>query len=339
MKKKLLISFIIVFVFLSLFILFLQKKESVTEKETQFLPMNSEQKTYLKETQEAVKKINERNKNIPATIKEKMKQQAAKMLSASDAMIQPVTFYGKVIDQNNNPIANVGVMFDGGRSAYSFGSGPDKTITNEQGIFSITEAKAYTLSIDNMKKEGYDFSHVQETFRLYNDPQFKSWKDYSALDNPYVFNGWKIEEYAKVIATENRYYFYPDGRTYSLDITTIKRHQLETADKGSFNVSFTRTDEHWQLTLTASRGGFVETADVYMNLAPESGYQESIVLEGDYKGRPIIVNKKYYLKLQSGEYARLIMDIRPYFKNDSAIKMNYVVNLEKGRNLAVKKQH
>jgi hypothetical protein len=41
MKKKLLISFIIVF-FLSLFILFLQKKESVTEKETQFLPITPE---------------------------------------------------------------------------------------------------------------------------------------------------------------------------------------------------------------------------------------------------------------------------------------------------------
>jgi hypothetical protein len=340
MKKKFLISFIVFFVFLSLFILFLQKKESVAEKETQFLPMNSEQKTYLKETQEAVKKINERNKNIPATIKEKMKQQAVKMLSTSDAMIQPVTFYGKVIDQKNNPIANVGVMFDGGRSAYSFGSGPDKTTTNEQGMFSITEAKAYTLSVDKMKKEGYDLSHAKKTFRSYNDSNFKSWKDYSSPDKPYIFNGWKIERYPKVqISAEKGYSLTPDGRTSTFDLLTKGKPFKKGLQEGDLTISFDEMGESWVARIESLAGGLIETDSVYMNLAPEAGYQIAITYQFPI-GRRNIEIKNYYLKMRDGYYGRVKVEYRAYpnRKGKATVYVSSVVNLEKGRNLTIKKQ-
>jgi hypothetical protein len=313
---------------------------SIVEKEKKFLPMTQEQENYLKESQDAVKKINEIDKNLPNEIKENMKRKALKILSISDAMIQSVTFYGRVVDQHSKPVSGVEVLFDGGGSAYTFGSGPDSTTTNDQGVFTINNARAYNLGIEAMKKEGYDFGHIKETFRSYNDPNFRSWNDYNTLDNPYLFEAWKVEKYEKVFSSDFRMPRFESGQVYTLDLLNIERrgkikHKGETT--GDIRVLFEVDGNDWVLTLFAVDGGLIESADKYLNLAPESGYKPML----KYDSKTITgLNKKYYFTSRDRTvYGALNIEISPYnpkIKNRSALRMTYVVNLEKGRNLTVK---
>jgi hypothetical protein len=181
-----------------------------------------------------------------------------------------------------------------------------------------------------MLKPGYQFdiNHVKNFDNYQRFPNSNVWSEYSELDKAYIFHGWKVERYAKLVTRDGGYLFVPNDKIYSVDLTKGSgKNKHEGANKGSFNVSFVRSDESWQLTLVAPNGGFIETEDVYMNTAPDSGYQESILLSGPYDKKKLVIRKKYYLKSQQGEYARIAMEIRPYFKKKSFIKLNYAVNI------------
>lgn len=75
-----------------------------------------------------------------------------------------------------------------------------------------------------------------------------------------------------------------------------------------------------------------------MYLAPESGYQQKVIVEQPHDGGKnvyqIELKKRYYLKSRSGQlYARLRLDISPFYNDYSLIHITYFANPNSSRNL------
>ena len=190
-----------------------------------------------------------------------------------------------------------------------------------------------------IKKIGYDFHTTNKGFRPVifdvhkRFPDSKIWSDYTQ-EKPYLFKAWKIEHNDQLISNySKRYYFYPD-QLYSVVLDTEERRYFKGEGKGSFDLLFTRSEKSWQLELMAPQGGFIESDDLYMNLAPESGYQETITMDGKFS-YAAKANKQFYLKTTKGQYAKLILKIRPYFRKESLIEFDYTINLDGNHNLAI----
>ncbi len=314
----------------------------------------------VKENQLPVPNIKEYNNNLNAirteraNYKEKaqtsegkktLKKHWDKIISKQSLQIRPVEFFGKVEDQNGSPVEGALISFVGGSGYLARGSGEGTVKTNVDGLFSIDGANGVDLSIDNIAKAGYDYRTstagyvkivpvIFDSHQRFHDSLL--WSDFTK-NNPYIFKVCKVEKYARVDVGGNKYYFYSDGREDSINLTSRKKNKYVDKKRGDLNVSFTRTNNHWQLTLSSSKGGLLESNDLYMNIAPESGYQKSIVIEGDrVDGESVRLNKNYFLKINESKYARLAMNIRPYYKDKSFIQIFYAINLEGGRQFAIK---
>jgi hypothetical protein len=108
--------------------------------------------------------------------------------------------------------------------------------------------------------------------------------------------------------------------------------------EGDIKVVFKQSGDAWQLELSAIDGGMQITEDTYLNRAPDSGYQEKMVFRGDRKKR--FMNRVlYFTSRNQTVYGLMKLGIYGFYRGDAAIKIEYVVNLEQGQNLIVKKKN
>lgn len=73
----------------------------------------------------------------------------------------------------------------------------------------------------------------------------------------------------------------------------------------------------WSLRLSIPDGGLIETENLYMNLAPVSGYQQSFAYGGTDKDH--MIPKKFYIHSRGKLYGRLNVEIRPVMKIGSGL--------------------
>jgi hypothetical protein len=246
-----------------------------------------------------------------------------------------------VIDQYGNPVPNMQVEYSGHSGYLSEGTGVARTRTNAQGVFTLTDAKGVSFSIKKMNRPGYDVNSKYVRVIFDNYKRFEDsvlWQDYTE-DNPYIFKVWKIERYPKVKKYSKLVGFKPNGKIYTLDFLSagsiVKKE--ETQD-GDLHVIFNRTEDEWDVEITAINGGLLVTDDVYRNLAPETGYVNNFKYSGTKEGLREVSKNMYFTSRNGEVYGTLSMDIIPYYRKNSVIDLSYVINLEKGRNLTVKQQ-
>ena len=95
----------------------------------------------------------------------------------------------------------------------------------------------------------------------------------------------------------------------------------------------------WQVSITPVDGGIMTTDDLYMNLAPENGYMPSLTVDmntasPDYQD--VLGDQRYYFTSQNGQvYGALFVYYEPHRKDHCKITIEYKVNLNGSRNLAV----
>jgi hypothetical protein len=201
-----------------------------------------------------------------------------------------------------------------------------------------------SISIGPIRKIGYEYKDAPEGAPV-NASRFDSykssdstqpWAEYSQ-GNPYQFVMWKKEKLAKIIKGEKRYYFQPDGSFGAVDLESLKvsNRSRHMTGNGHFDAAFTRTDSNWKLELSTPGGGFIEIAEnqIYMNIAPDAGYSEKLILNGLNNPRQNRIQKRYYIKTKDGLYGNLLMTIRPYYRKNSFLKINYALNLDGTRDL------
>ena len=187
----------------------------------------------------------------------------------------------------------------------------------------------------------------------YNTPtpvlMISDWEEYTP-DNPYVFNTWRVDSYENVRHGHDGYQLLPDGRIYTYDPFDSDRsnrwHEGET--DGLLRVSCERGEmerprdfQEWRVTLKPIDGGIQSADDIYMNIAPVSGYQDSISVEQKLSSNNYqrsVGNSRYFITAHQGKYyGGLRVRYRPHFRKEQcSISISYKVNMDGTRNLAVK---
>lgn len=218
-----------------------------------------------------------------------------------------VNFYGKVTDQEGNPLEDVKVSWSLIKSvafapSLGFSSGSHGVVkTDAAGNFSILHELGLTLSIESLRYSGY----------------------HRLMRNPCSYGYRNAEPHEPDPNSPVRFVMVKDGgvRSRKLDLS-LKfdwdglSHEFGTGPEGFPNkIILTPTRQplrpgerihDWKLVIKVQDGQIMQGVNDGNSVAPTSGYFDEIVLEKDSQGqRGDTANALIYLKTNSGIYAEL----------------------------------
>jgi Carboxypeptidase regulatory-like domain len=229
---------------------------------------------------------------------------------------RPINFYGKVLDENWQPIAGANVELvpnddPTGREKYSRYS----TKTDAKGYFSMTGMHGIGINVD-VSKEGYYrtedsyaiFEHEHPSGRLRQIP--------SNPQDPALFFLRKKGEAAALIHAYERPRRVPkDGSPAEVSLTTGEK----VSSGGDFKIECWVSDQDgkpypWKCRLSVPRGGLIKRKSEFDFIAPESGYAESDDLEMPQvpptgQQWSDLAAQDYFVKTSKGQYARMRFEI------------------------------
>lgn len=294
------------------------------------------------------------------------------LLSESAAALSTlpnITFYGRIIDQYSQPVIDASVWYETTNTYLSAGGGRGQVQTDEQGYFKIDSVGASltigTVTHPEISPVSYNpVEHANTflpsrtssvSFRSPEDNQgYPSWRDYTDKNKAYIVNAWRLGKYFAATKGSIRGAFNRTGDTYTLNLLGKNHKQiiLEGVQKGHLRLSCTRQHMDnsidfgdWAANITSINGGIQETNDLYMNLAPKTGYQTSldIIMQKDSQYyTPSLGNKRYYFMSNDGkEYGSLFVNYEPHSKYEDdrfcIIDISYKINSMGLRNLELRK--
>lgn len=260
---------------------------------------------------------------------EKIKNREEKVkefIKAGDAHID---FYGKVVDQNGDPVEEAQVTMQMGHF--------DPTIpfyfkrienlivkTDKKGFFELKKVTGDGILITTIEKKGYEFLVDMVERNYYYSPGAQK-KHHPNPANPIIFTMRK-KEAATFVIPGNFNLSLSAGSEMEIDL--VKRRAVEAGklgtskllkdehvdirvkaklseDQANYNITFTTPDEN---------SGIIEREEI-LYVVPEGGYQPSITITV-----PVASQFKKYLYIKSRQgslYARLDIDIRANKENIS----------------------
>ena len=231
---------------------------------------------------------------------------------------RPIEFYGRVVDENTNPVAGASITFGWSELPTQEAARKTTTMSGANGLFSLHGERGPALDVW-VGKEGYYASHRgQWGFSYLNgflsDPM-----------NPVVFVLRKKGKGESLITSSfptgmgQIAQLHHDGTPVEIDL--FNGTQVP-AGSGQLKLEFWRaiTNQNanifdWKCQLTVPSGGLVETPEEFAFQAPEGGYQSPVVIDmlatnENWRGE---IRSKYYLQLPDGKYCvfRRISDSNP----------------------------
>jgi hypothetical protein len=255
----------------------------------------------------------------------------------------PISFYGKVIDQESRPLSDVTVKVSVVVNFLATPTRSDQRLdfvivkTDAQGKFSVQNVSGSAIQIEEIKKDGYKLSPKvgKPSFSYYpakvqHDPEnpniFKMWKlmGGEVLIQPPVWNG-----NVSCDGTTNRFDLRTGSRSASGDLRIIcKRTPLQVLPRlgRKFDYSF---------EISVLGGGIQTTEDEITYLAPGNGYLPVFSVsqtanDPKWYGR---VKREFYFKTPEGHYGTLSVDWYATQQNPTHLDWNCAINPSGSRNL------
>jgi len=227
----------------------------------------------------------------------------------------PITFYGKVVDENNHPIEGADVQYSVAVNPLTDGKNYDQ-ISDTNGLFSIKGIKGADMTVCLSKSGYYEIYDQSSGYFAYGVPNTKEMqRPIPTKDNPAVFVLRKMGETVPLVAIKYWHVAIPKNGT-PVEISFSTGTEVPKG-KGDIIVEcWTKNEgldpnlnEHydWRFRMTVPDGGLVERTDKFAFIAPESGYRTLIEFnmpkdapewKRDFQG-------EYFLKLKGNRYARM----------------------------------
>jgi hypothetical protein len=260
----------------------------------------------------------------------------------------PINFFGKVVDQDGEPVAGVEV-YASIRLVKEplpgmIGDGFDTltTVTGPDGTFSFLNKVGELLSIEKMEKRGYVGSMKIRTsnFWYYESPSKRFQPDSST---PVMFKLWKLKGGEALQVVKTSFVFNVNDGLHGVDL--LKGRRPDSLQSTDFKVSMSAPVKvnagqkyDWSFTIEGVGGGLIATDDDYMYSAPVSGYLPKIEVgfaSTDPEWHAGIVGKKFYLKSRGGVvYARMELSVNRYHDLGRCfLEVEAYVNSNSSRNL------
>lgn len=195
----------------------------------------------------------------------------------------PINFYGKVVDENTNPITGANITFEWTETPTEEGNKTSTTKSDANGLFSLQDKRGPSLEV-LISKEGYYASHGGHWGYSYAFGPNKISPDPSS---PIIFHLHKKGQEAQLITSDygirNDFpVLVPrDGTPVNVDLL-----QRKTTSSGDLQISQLKPERaqmrqatNWSFHMRLSDGGFIEENDDFPFTAPETGYQSTIDLD------------------------------------------------------------
>ena len=264
-----------------------------------------------------------------------------KVRAAAEAFNVPISFWGKVSDQDGRPLAGVKVRYSVRKMAVPAAGFPDyrpesyDLTTGGNGEFTITGKSGDSLSIDAVSKEGYQpSSREQRTFAYAQAPTIFA----PDTQRPVVFTMVKAGDAVQLKRFTGRMGVPYDGTVVAFDSMTGRR------GNGSLKISVLRgpsagavpeRNYPWTLTMRIEGGGMMPVEQGAIYEAPEAGYESQVTYEMktgvDWKSG---VQREYYFKTAENLYGRFSVTLS--LRNDEPdafVSLSGAVNPSGARNL------
>ena len=245
----------------------------------------------------------------------------------------PINFYGRVLDENEQPVPGAKVELSWTDLSQA-GSSQSQTTTDAQGSFSLLNQTGRNLQV-RVSKEGYYTPKQQQISFDYAG----FWEaNYHNPDphNPVVFHLRK-KHHAEILSRgEIRPIIPPNGTPVRFDLLNGGKvspdGQLEIA-------AVTNTEKYpprifnWRATISVPDGGLIEHNAEFPFEAPESGYQRSVEFDmstnvSDWKR---LIEKSYFIQFGSPpRFGRIQIQLNGASQKAS---VRYWVNPSGSRNL------
>ncbi len=240
-----------------------------------------------------------------------------------------IEFYGKVIDENEQPIAGANVELSW-TDLSAAGGGQRAMASDANGAFSLTGIQGKSLSVV-VTKEGFEFSRTQNRFGFeyasFGDEQYYE----PVRNNPALFHLRKKGNAEPLQYREE-------------EIKISVGHPIMIPIDGATRLQITlQSNEHpkrgkWEAEVVVQNGGIVPAAEEFNVEAPIAGYQPSMTIGAQTPKPPawrLYQGGSFYLKLGEN-YGRLDIEMIP---GNDWFRMKIWINPKSGsRNLEYEPQ-
>jgi hypothetical protein len=250
---------------------------------------------------------------------------------------KPIEFYGKVVDENDNPIKDAHISFSYNRLIPPEGSSKTNALSDQNGLFSLSGIIGGTLGVQ-VEKTGYYL--VKSTNQAHFDYMDHSGSESFHPDSnqPIIFHLRKKHAGAELITSQY-------GVSRDLEISGLKDGSPVRVDffnrkvgaEGQLELSAVKPPRGqsapgWSFRMSIPEGGFVEVKDEFPFEAPESGYQPTV----EYTFKPGETNwtetlhKQFYIAFGTPRrYGRIDLETGI----STGVYLGYVINPDGSRNL------
>lgn len=246
----------------------------------------------------------------------------------------PLNFYGKVVDENNYPVAGAAVHMQWNTTWVPMSGGTASTDTSSDGggLFSLTGQHGKILDV-TVSKEGYypvDNGNGRLFFE-YANPSEPTYYEPDAT-NPVVFHLRRKGEGAKLFSKS---FDVPLNQNHPQDRINLMQGFIKP--DGVLTIT-SDTSKHvngaeafpWTVTLSMGEGGLVETNDQFPFMAPTSGYTSTVTMDMTNTDRDVWrgqMTKTYYFYLPStNTYGRMTVNA----SSSLPLGFSYAYNLVPG---------
>jgi hypothetical protein len=246
---------------------------------------------------------------IPPTLQARRKETVDKILAS---LATPITFYGRIIDQNGDPVPNANVRygvidkFDADGSRYE-----DKS--DASGYFSVDGIQGAVLTVGVWKNGYHIIENKSKGSFAYGVGADSTRKEPPTKNNPAIFVLQKGGITEPLIRLSTGGIKVPkNGSPVSIDLATGER---TSASANCLKVEAWTEDKtsnaagsyHWRCRVSVPGGGLVERKEQFDFEAPALGYQQydEIVMLSNDPSWTRRFKKNYFAQFPSGNYARL----------------------------------
>lgn len=269
--------------------------------------------------------------NFVATTATRQQQREELQRQSLNDWKMPIEFYGKVVDEKGNPVADATVNYGcndlskEGRTTYEGKSDAD-------GLFSLRDIAGKFLSVQvskmgyyTYKSNPYGFTYAGENINFTPDST-----------QPVIFKLRKKGQAEPLVTSTGRLKIPLTNTT--ADWSVLSGRQETAPERIAFErqMSSKQTGNRkydWSLKLTMPNGGLRETKDEFLFLAPESGYKSEIVIAmsaDQPDGWESMIQRSFYFRLNDGRHGRFNISFIAY---NGVLRIDSYLNPSGSRNL------
>lgn len=195
----------------------------------------------------------------------------------------PINFWGKVVDESNNPVVGANVHFVWNilwNSAFPNGVEQVDTKSDGNGFFSLIDRRGKGLSVDVWKDGYYGTKSARQSFE-YAQPDIRFKPD---QNNPTVFHlrkkGVGVDLITSLAGMSGDFPVHVprDGKPIQIDLVQRKEGgsgQLQLSEIKPEHTNWQQATQ-WSFKIEIPNGGLIGESDEFPFEAPESGYQPAM---------------------------------------------------------------